>query len=437
MLTREAVADILTFCEDIHASKTELMSEKLKQTFSSQKDIDIQNVASAIYQIDNAVGLKDELLTEYKRDKYLKSHFKFIQPERVVIGKKNNIVYSYYRLPVVKTLNRLLQDSSIRKYLIQQPLFTNTEPKIYQTFSDGNLVREMNLHGQYIILRVYMDGFGVNCPIGSSSTNHKVLGVYYSPFDSLEVASHQSTVQTLALLSQKDVERFTLRICLEETMLDLKNLVNTGIFDKKMNKILQVRVMCSLGDNLEQNQIAGIKLNISKMQHSCRKCLVSRSDLCSAYADIHSKNHQSRTDEMPIENYQEKEEINRTHVNGVHDLSLYHDFPFFNVCKQLPQYSSHDLLEGCVKLWFKLILEHFVKSKWFSWDTLEKMMSTFPYRGSDANSRPATLRAKKMKAKESRGIIGTFSEVSNLIQSFPQVAYDYILDYEDLLAVVS
>ena len=67
----------------------------------------------------------------------------------------------------------------------------------------------MDLHGPFIILRVYMDGFGVNCPIGSSSTKHKVLGVYYSPFDNLEVASRRSTVQTLALLSQKDVDKFT------------------------------------------------------------------------------------------------------------------------------------------------------------------------------------------------------------------------------------
>ena len=36
-----------------------------------------------------------------------------------------------------------------------------------------------------------------------------------------------------------------------------------------------------------------------------------------------------------------------------------------------------------------------------------------------------------MKNKDSRRIIGTFSEVSNLIKSFPQVIYDCIVNPED------
>ena len=125
MLTREAVADILTFCEDIHVSKTELIGEKLTQNFSSPNNIDIQKVTSAIHQYDNVIGLKDQMLTEHKRDKYLKTHFEFLEPVKVLIVGENNQTSFYYRLPVVKTLNRLLQDKSLRKYLIHQPLFTN------------------------------------------------------------------------------------------------------------------------------------------------------------------------------------------------------------------------------------------------------------------------------------------------------------------------
>ena len=34
-----------------------------------------------------------------------------------------------------------------------------------------------------------------------------------------------------------------------------KDLVENGIFDEKSQTTLQVRVMCSLGDNLEQNEV--------------------------------------------------------------------------------------------------------------------------------------------------------------------------------------
>ena len=96
-----------------------------------------------------------------------------------------------------------------------------------------------------------------------------------------------------------------------------------------------------------------------------------------------------------------------------------------------PQCSSHDFLEGCSKRWLKLILEHFVKSHWISWEALEKIITKFPYKNKDSNNRPAILRSKQMKVKGSRRIIGTFAEVSNLIRSMTQLLYDHIKDTDD------
>ena len=96
----------------------------------------------------------------------------------------------------------------------------------------------------------------------------------------------------------------------------------------------------------------------------------------------------------------------------------------------LPQCSSHDFMEGAVKLWLKLILENLVMKRWFSWKSLERMMK-FKFRGKDSNNRPAPMRSKVMKVKKSRRIIGTFAEVSCLIRSFPQMAYDHIRNSND------
>ena len=54
---------------------------------------------------------------------------------------------------------------------------------------------------------------------------------------------------------------------------------------------------------------------------------------------------------------------------GVGRQSLFYQFPFFNTSKQLPQCSSHDYLEGCVKKWIKIIFESLVKKKWFRLST--------------------------------------------------------------------
>ena len=253
--------------------------------------------------------------------------------------------------------------------------------------------------------------------------------MYYSLFDDTSIASQRATVQTICLLLQSDIDLFGLNMCLEKTMLELRNLVHQGLFDKKSNKILQVRIIASLGDNLEQNNICGLKLNFSTMMHCCRKCMCSRYHLRSVegYGSIHAKNHVRRTDSMLKENLQESRERHLKHVNSVWKESLYQDFPFFEVTRQLPQCSSHDFLEGCVKLHLKIIIEHFVKQKWVTYEALEKLIKKFPYKGSDANSRPV-LRSKKMKVKKSRKIVGTFSEVSTLIQTFPQIIFDHIQD---------
>ena len=75
------------------------------------------------------------------------------------------------------------------------------------------------------------------------------------------------------------------------------------------------------------------------MEHSCRKCLFSRTDLDNAetYSDIHADSHEARSDKMMYENYVESQEVGVTHVNGVKSKSIYHQFPFFDSSRQLPQ----------------------------------------------------------------------------------------------------
>ena len=201
--------------------------------------------------------------------------------------------------------------------------------------------------GPYIPLRVYIDEWASNNAIGSSSTKNKICGFYYTGTWDLKIASRVGTVQTLALLDHKDISEFGLSVCLKPTMKELENLVLNGIYDSQSNTTLQVRILACLGDNLSQNQVAGILQNFSiKLEHCCRKCLVSQTDMKNAedYLDIHAMYHESRTNQMLRENFDEKEAIKRSHVNGVGHRSLFFEFPYFNIPVQLPQCSSHDYL---------------------------------------------------------------------------------------------
>ena len=77
------------------------------------------------------------------------------------------------------------------------------------------------------------------------------------------------------------------------------------------------------------------------------------------------------------------------------------------------------------------ILEHFVESKWLTWDALEHLISAFPYKGRNANSRPAILLARKLKIKKSKKVKGTFSDIENLIRSIIQFLCNQIKGTND------
>ena len=82
-------------------------------------------------------------------------------------------------------------------------------------------------------------------------------------------------------------------------------------------------------------------------------------------------------------------------------------------------------------MWLTLILENLVKQRWISWQGLERLIDTFPYKGKDAINKPASMASKKMKNKDTRRIIGTFSEVGNLIRSITQILYNHVEDTND------
>ena len=49
--------------------------------------------------------------------------------------------------------------------------------------------------------------------------------MYYSPFLDIKVGSRRSTVQTICLVNQVDIDKYGLSLCLKKIMLELENLL--------------------------------------------------------------------------------------------------------------------------------------------------------------------------------------------------------------------
>ena len=122
--------------------------------------------------------------------------------------------------------------------------------------------------GPYILLRVYLDAFASNNPIGSSSGKHKIMGFYYSIFNDLEVSSGRSTIQTIGLILQSDIDFFGLDVCLTNPILQLKTLVEEGIFDVKTQRNIQVRIIGKVSFFSNQNVVLMYRISANSFRRN-------------------------------------------------------------------------------------------------------------------------------------------------------------------------
>ena len=459
LLSQSAVDDIVSFAADLHSQKLnvvlDVLNYQLENYIAKSK---LQEIDCMIRLIDNVTGMSGSLSSVDSRNNYFKKMFRFIEPVKIELGNNRFEEAFYFYFPLKETLQRLLEVPEVR----ENALFLNPpkpqETSVYGGFQHGRvfhdclgitgklLLLNFNLKifeikktqnfpcfsGPCILLRLYLDGFGMNNPLSSRADKNKVVGIYYTLLHDLRFSAKRNTVQTVGLINDKDVHFFGLEYCLDQLLRDLKDLINNNLV-LESGEILQVRLISVLGDNLELNSVVGMKANFSKLETACRKCLCTHTQLLSSktYDEIHEQENDKRTLAMFDADLTDKDNMEVSHVNGVSEKSPFRDIPYFDLSLQVTHCYSHDLFEGCLKTWLLLILEHFISKKWLNWDSLEGLLSQFPYHGRDAVSHPAPMRAKKMKQKASRRIVGTFSEMATLMKLFTQIFYDVVKDTSD------
>ena len=124
MLPQQVVTDILAFSGSIHAAKIEVVKSSLKIRFDNDN---YKDICKEIDLIEKNSSLKDKLSTHHMRVQYLKKRFEYVEPRRIEIGTIRNKVSFCMDLPIAKTLTRLMCDESLRKFMINDPIFTSLQ----------------------------------------------------------------------------------------------------------------------------------------------------------------------------------------------------------------------------------------------------------------------------------------------------------------------
>lgn len=105
------------------------------------------------------------------------------------------------------------------------------------------------------------------------------------------------------------------------------------------------------------------------------------------------------------------------------DCILRNALQYFHPTTGFPPDALHDLLEGIVPVELALCMDRMIRLKYFSLDSLNKKIESFPYKGTDATDKPKPI-IKTFATKKSIG--GNGHENNTLLRLFPLIIGDAV-----------
>ena len=365
------------------------------------------------------------LQTTYMRKQFFDKTFPCVLPVSMNLSTlhTDQPVHTFDYVPILKTLQFLFKDPTIRKDYFNQP---KTSLTLMKDFCDGELFKSNRLycmHKYSLQIILFQDAFEVANPLGSAKKKHKLLAVYLTLGNILP--HHRSKVSLIQLVLLCKEKYLTSESAYRSLFTPLKNdllkLESQGI-DLGFDKVVYGTIAFIAGDNLGSHWLGGFVTNFSTAKHFCRYCLKSKESF---------KNSPSTLGEpRTVANYNAAVRVIRTLPNenndGIKFSSIFNELKFFHVAYPgLPPCLGHDLFEGVVQYDFPLFVKYFVENKWFDIKLINHRLTHFSFLFLDAYSSPPPLPLRCEK------LPGNACQNWCLLRFFSLFVFDKVLDYEN------
>lgn len=179
---------------------------------------------------------------------------------------------------------------------------------------------------------------------------------------------------------------------------------------------------CIAGDNLGSHGIGGFTENFSHSRYFCRYCEVTREEF---QKEPNLCGQQRTTDTYNAAVASLSEESRE--VKGIKQRSVFNDLPNFHVCQPgLPPCLGHDIFEGVLSYDLALYLKYFIKErKWFTYTQLNRRIKQFKYKGSDAFTKPCSVKSGALK------LSGQAVQNWNFLRLLPVLIGDKVQNADD------
>ena len=395
LLPASVIQDIITEMDAFHEVDCEILAERLTRKMESL-GISQQNAMKVISEMDACDPWKKNvrggpLSTTYQRQKYFTENFAYIKPVEVRLGPNaQQKERSFQYIPILRTLKAFVERNSAFISYPKNLAASDSHNVTFKDIHDGSVFKNNILFRHKALqLLLYQDAFEVVNPLGSARGKHKVIGTY---FTLANIAAHNRSsvdhIQLVSLCIEKDLKEFGVQKVYQTLIDDLKTLETTGL-DMGEEEPLLGTVVAVLGDNLGSHGLGGYVESFSAT-HSCRYCLVSRTELLESDMPIKG---QVRTPENYNTALAEAHAGGLTHFHGVKQDSVLNQLRYYHVAQPgMPPCLAHDLFEGVVSLDLPLIINVLIKEKkWLTYSQLNERIAKFPYQGADALDKPCPL----------------------------------------------
>ena len=188
-----------------------------------------------LHPISTALGAGGPLGSAFKRRRYFKEHFQCVDRVEYILDSQKKKTFQY--VPVLKTLQEVLKNKDIAEGTLSR--HSNSTEYIKSIF-DGKSFKQNDFYaGEETRLSIilYVDGFEVCNPLGTSRKIHKITAVYWVLANVPSKLQSALTSVHLALLCKAvDVKQFQYKTVLEPLLKDLATLEQEGIFISSVGK---------------------------------------------------------------------------------------------------------------------------------------------------------------------------------------------------------
>ena len=247
-------------------------------------EADIEKVVQDVTVNDPFISAQLKLNSEYKLKKYIQENMCYIQPQEIVLnkkevknGKKKEVLHY---IPIDETFKALLEDHSMIKMMKMRSALTGEE-KLYDV-KDGSLYHNneyFKANPDSYTAMLYSDGVEIKNPLGAARGCYKIVQVFMTLGEIDKAQRSQiDRVQLVMIFREKLLKKYSLKQIFKPIVTDLLKLEKGIEINVPHTRIEKCGLLCYSADNLEAHYVGGWSGSFSS-KYICRFCLCQYNQL--------------------------------------------------------------------------------------------------------------------------------------------------------------